>query len=259
MWLITPIGFFSIVRKPDDQRTGTLTVRARVRGDLEALRELYLPGLGSIEESPETDYRFRAKAPRPEVSAAMSRLIDDLDYSNFKSEVGKQQGAARAKVYGSVWSTLYKLQTDPAFKEAKRSAAVSGRTAALREASQTQPVSPAAGNEKRTILRVGAEGGEIALVGVKIDPEWKFRVETPESTVSELLDKDDQVVVPQRPWVANWRAALKQLDNYPWPQLFPLEIHPEFRDQVFKALKAHEKSGLDVNWASWHGALTGKD
>jgi hypothetical protein len=51
MWLITPIGFFSIVRKPDDQRVGTLTVRARERGDLEALRGLYLPGLGSTGES----------------------------------------------------------------------------------------------------------------------------------------------------------------------------------------------------------------
>jgi hypothetical protein len=49
------------------------------------------------------------------------------------------------------------------------------------------------------------------------------------------------------------------LDKYPWPQLFPLEIHPEFRDQVFKALKAHEKSGLDVNWTTWHGFLNGKD
>jgi hypothetical protein len=259
MWLITPIGFFSIVRKPDDQRTGTLTVRARVRGDLEALRKLYLPDLGSIEESHETDYRFRAKAPRREVSAAMSRLIDDLDYSNFKSAVSKQQGAARAKVYGSVWSTLYKLQTDPAFTEANHAAGVSGRTAAPRDELQQSRVSPAAGNQKRTILLVGAEGGELALVGVKIDTKGNFRVETDESTLSDPLDKDDQVVVPERPWVDNWRAALVQLDKYPWPQLFPLEIHPEFRDQVFKALKAHEKSGLDVNWTTWHGVLNGKD
>lgn len=254
MWLITPIGFFSIVRKPDDQRTGTLTVRARVRGDLEALRELYLPGLGRIEESHETDYRFRAKAPRSEVSAAMARLIDDLDYSNFKSEVGKQQGNARAKLYGSVWSSLYKLQTDPTFTEAKHPAGVSGRTAAIREAPQTHPVSSAADNQKHRIVLIGAEGGEIALVGVKIDTGWKFRIETAESTASVLLDKDDHIVMPERPWVATWRAALKQLDDYPWPQLFPLEIHPEFRDQVLKALKAREQKGLDVDWASWHGA-----
>ena len=36
MWLITPVGFFSIVQKPSDVAADTLTVRARVQGDLEA-------------------------------------------------------------------------------------------------------------------------------------------------------------------------------------------------------------------------------
>jgi hypothetical protein len=39
MWLITPTGFFSIVQKPSDEAADTLTVRARVRQDLVALRE----------------------------------------------------------------------------------------------------------------------------------------------------------------------------------------------------------------------------
>lgn len=60
MWLINPIGFFSIVQKPEDKRRGTLTVRARVRGDLVALRQHYLPGLGPVQESQDSDYRFRA-------------------------------------------------------------------------------------------------------------------------------------------------------------------------------------------------------
>ena len=38
MWLITPTGFFSIVQKPTDAQANTLTVRARVRQDLETLR-----------------------------------------------------------------------------------------------------------------------------------------------------------------------------------------------------------------------------
>lgn len=54
MWLITPIGFFSIVQKPGDKQNGTLTVRSRVRSDLEALKESYLPGLGQIQESHNT-------------------------------------------------------------------------------------------------------------------------------------------------------------------------------------------------------------
>ena len=39
MWLITPIGFFSIVQKPDHRQSDTLTVRARVARDLDTLQE----------------------------------------------------------------------------------------------------------------------------------------------------------------------------------------------------------------------------
>lgn len=122
MWLVTPIGFFSIVQKPGDKQDDTLTVRSRVRSDLAALKQHYLPSLGTIQENHDTDYRFRAVAPRDEVSAAMSRLVDGLDYSNFKSEVAKKQGHKRASLYHQVWDVLYKLQTEPAFIEKEPSA-----------------------------------------------------------------------------------------------------------------------------------------
>jgi ADP-ribose pyrophosphatase YjhB (NUDIX family) len=117
MWLITPIGFFSIVQKPGDKQNGSLTVRSRVRSDLVALKKHYLPGLGPIQEGKGTDYRFRAVAPRSEVASAMARMVDALDYSNFKGEVGKKQGHKRSNLYHKVWDVLYKLQTDPAFVE----------------------------------------------------------------------------------------------------------------------------------------------
>ncbi len=117
MWLISPIGFFSIVQKPGDKQNDTLTVRSRIRSDLVALKQHYLPGLGPIQENEGTDYRFRAVAPRAEVSAAMALMVDKLDYSNFKSEVGKKQGYERASLYHQVWDVIYHLQTDPAFVE----------------------------------------------------------------------------------------------------------------------------------------------
>jgi 8-oxo-dGTP pyrophosphatase MutT (NUDIX family) len=110
MWLITPIGFFSIVQKATDKGRNTLTVRARVRSDLEVLREKYLPALGEIRESRSNDYRFRAVASRAEVSAAAAKLITDLDYSNFKSEVSRRQGTKREALYHEVWHDLYALQ-----------------------------------------------------------------------------------------------------------------------------------------------------
>lgn len=110
MWLMTPLGFFSIVEKPHDRYDGTLTVRARVEGDLSALKARYLPELGDIQADQGTDYRYRAKAPRPAVARALSQLALDLDYSNFKDEVSRVQGDERARVYGEVWGSLYSLQ-----------------------------------------------------------------------------------------------------------------------------------------------------
>ncbi|AOG24587.1 NUDIX hydrolase [Acidovorax sp. RAC01] len=114
MWLITPVGFFSVVQKASDVTADTLTVRARVRGDLDALREQYLPALGEVQESKTNDYRFRAVAPRADVAAAMASLVSQLKYSNFKSQVAKVQGNARAHLYHDVSDVLHRLQTEPA-------------------------------------------------------------------------------------------------------------------------------------------------
>lgn len=114
MWLITPVGFFSVVQKASDVAADTLTVRARVRGDLDALREQYLPNLGEVQESKTNDYRFRAVAPRADVAAAMANMVNHLQYSNFKNQVAKVQGAARAHLYHDVWDVLYRLQAEPA-------------------------------------------------------------------------------------------------------------------------------------------------
>lgn len=118
MWMITPIGFFSVVQKSTDKLQGTLTVRARVKGDLENLKKHYLPELADITESHNTDYRYRAVAPRSAVAAAMVRLVDELDYDNFKNEVARMQGYVRSHLYHDVWDVLYRMQGDKSFEAA---------------------------------------------------------------------------------------------------------------------------------------------
>lgn len=110
MWLITNFGFFSIVEKPDDRARGKLTIRARVRSDLECLRDRYLPSMGAISESSGSDYRFRAIADRQSVATAMQQAIADIDYANFKNAVAVEQGWQRADKYHDVWAVLYGLQ-----------------------------------------------------------------------------------------------------------------------------------------------------
>src|SRR5437016_5925567 len=98
MWIISNFGFFSIVEKPGDKEENTLTVRARVKADLENLRDKYLQTLGPISEDVGTDYKYRAKAPRLDLARAFSQIILDIDYSNFKNSVAKKQGAERSEL-----------------------------------------------------------------------------------------------------------------------------------------------------------------
>ena len=111
MWIITKIGFFSIVQKPWDKPTGTLTIRARVHDDLVRLKA-FLPDMSDIIDSHDSDYRYRAFAARGSVSAAIANLSADIDYDNFKSEISASQGCARATLYGEIWQVLYGLQSD---------------------------------------------------------------------------------------------------------------------------------------------------
>ncbi len=106
MWLFTNIGFFSVVRKPG---SAGLTVRARVRADLDRLRERYLPELGPTQAKGGTDYRWRATVTHSALAAAMGRIVMDLHYANFKMEVAARQGHDRAHRYGKVWEVLYDL------------------------------------------------------------------------------------------------------------------------------------------------------
>lgn len=110
MWLITRYGFFSIVEKPGDKELSHLTVRSRVRADLDQLRREILPSLSPTTESTDTDYRFRAKATKEAVAKAMQQAVMDIDYNNFKSAVAREHGHDRAHVYADVWSVLYQLQ-----------------------------------------------------------------------------------------------------------------------------------------------------
>jgi hypothetical protein len=106
MWLMTTVGFFSIVRKRAET---DLTVRARVRGDLEALQKKYLSSLGPITAGGGTDYPYRARIASKALAAAVARMVEDIDYANFKDTAAARQGPERADVYGKIWSTLRKL------------------------------------------------------------------------------------------------------------------------------------------------------
>ena len=104
MWLLTTFGFFSVVQK---RGTKQLTVRARVRSDLDRLRTRYLPSLTATRTTPHNDYRYRATVGHGDLASAMGKIVGDITYDNFKSEVEAAQGHRRELAYAEVWEVLH--------------------------------------------------------------------------------------------------------------------------------------------------------
>lgn len=100
MWIFLKDSFLSIVQKPGD--SDTLTVRARIKGDIEAV----FPDAQVIQGGG-TDYRFRAKIPREVVAKAMHDQVMNLTASNFKASV---KGKKRHDAYFGVWQVMYQYQ-----------------------------------------------------------------------------------------------------------------------------------------------------
>ena len=117
MWLITNFGFFSIVEKPNQKGQGMLTIRARAKADLEALRAKYLPAMGPIEADKGTDYKYRAVAPAAQVARGRRapagpvlvheieiRLIRDLTAEKLENPGGARQAIRTGRCHRSARS-----------------------------------------------------------------------------------------------------------------------------------------------------------
>ncbi|NBT35491.1 MAG: hypothetical protein EBT03_08120 [Betaproteobacteria bacterium] len=113
MWLFTNFGFFSAVEFRDDPRK--VMVRTRSRKDIEALldRHQYI-GPVDISYTPTGDYPYRIVLPKPVWAQMASDAAMSIDYDNFKSSVGAQQGWNRSYIYHDVWSACLKITKEEA-------------------------------------------------------------------------------------------------------------------------------------------------
>jgi len=106
MWIASKFGFYSIVRKGEEQ----FHVRARVRGDLENL--LGATGLEEeIHESDRSDYKYRLVVGHDAVRKITSALAETLDYSNFKNRIAESPSQeSKLHAYHCIWEVMYSEQ-----------------------------------------------------------------------------------------------------------------------------------------------------
>jgi hypothetical protein len=86
-------------------------------------------------------------------------------------------------------------------------------------------------NQSEIIVKVGAEGGNLTLYGVRTGKGWIFSRNVIDQSL--LLLTEGPEIRHTSETVDSWPEALKLLDEYPWHRLSPREVHQEFKQAVF--------------------------
>jgi hypothetical protein len=106
MWMVTPLGAFSVRCTRADQVNGTLTIEAKERSDLEALIAAVLPTACPIVEVISRRRGFMTRCSRGEAALALATLVMDLDYEDVITEFAEQQGSDRTEGHQTLWQTI---------------------------------------------------------------------------------------------------------------------------------------------------------
>jgi hypothetical protein len=112
MWIFTPFGFFSAVcgRRDGQVDETTIMVRARKDDHLQALKRRFLLE-EAIQESIDTDYRYRIILSKTRWAHIVSELAQEIDYTNFKAKVAEasSDGDYESALH-RVWSVMHSIQ-----------------------------------------------------------------------------------------------------------------------------------------------------
>lgn len=100
MWVFLNDAFFSIIRPKDNDTK--LLVRARFKGDI---NRIFPNAVESFTEH--KDYAFRALIEESEVSEAIARNVQEINYYNFKDSVEEDW---RHDTYADVWTVMWREQ-----------------------------------------------------------------------------------------------------------------------------------------------------
>jgi hypothetical protein len=108
MWIMTTDGFFSVVKKPGQEKE--ITVRSRVKTDLEKLLNKLNSEI-SIQEGVGTDYPFRVVMSQTDWADYLQKTAMDIEYDNFKNTLDSSDHH-RHEAYFKCWSALTSLEIE---------------------------------------------------------------------------------------------------------------------------------------------------
>jgi hypothetical protein len=110
MWLLYPkYLFMSVVDNKQDRTHSTLLVRFRRRKNAEAFLTDF--PVAVLRTTPDRDYRYRAVVPKEAMAEIIKKLVEGIDYRNFKDEAFRvSQDTAESVLLHQIWDLTQEHQ-----------------------------------------------------------------------------------------------------------------------------------------------------
>lgn len=102
----------------------------------------------------------------------------------------------------------------------------------------------------KLLIRIGAEGGSIAVYGHAGDlaTAGRYKVMIVDQTPTFLNDDERGLAIRQDSgWISTWSAAIQFLDRFPWPDLVGLYVDPSVAQQLWTDVQSYsQRSGKPI-------------
>jgi len=116
---------------------------------------------------------------------------------------------------------------------------------AITQAREVLNLKPKVIGKQEIVLQVGAEGGNLTLHGSRTASGWQFSLSVCDSSPL-MVDEGEPASRHTSSCVTSWADAVVSLDKYPWAKLYPLAVHPDFSEQVWKDVESRlHQAGRD--------------
>ncbi len=106
--------------------------------------------------------------------------------------------------------------------------------------------------EREIVLEVGADGGTVTLFRERIaQGDWQFGMGTDESALYDASDEHRGELADyhsRTAYVHSFGEATTLLDKYPWVELYPLHVDPEFLDAVLLEVRKRGGETAEMRW-----------
>ena len=114
----------------------------------------------------------------------------------------------------------------------------------------------AAADGSVVIVRAGAEGGDVTLLGRTTEAgTWVFARVTDDQTEALFGESGTEMTAPPalKPddWVESWDDGLRLMDRYKWARLHPLYVHPAFVERVRVAVEERLAKEPQDRWTEY--------